>query len=255
MSNPVPETPPLPYPAGATTTLDLASFDQDLIRALFPYLADLARRVNGALMKDGSEAMTGDLDMGGFDINNVGTVTGNTEGSHNGPVGDVTPDTGSFTTLEASGLISANGGQIEFPATQNPSADPNTLDDYEEGSWTPVVEFGGASVGVTYNLQIGRYTKIGRMVCVQCDVALTSNGTSTGAMSISGLPFTVGGITGTAAVGFFSGFTGLLSVIMIHMSSTSAFLVNASGGASTIAITDAQTTDTARVIFTGFYTI
>src|SRR4051794_8182039 len=45
---------------------------------------------------------------------------------------------------DAFGVISAlldisgsGGGQIKFPGTQNPSADANTLDDYEEQAWTP----------------------------------------------------------------------------------------------------------------------
>src|SRR5665647_161935 len=54
----------------------------------------------------------------------------------------------------------STGGQIPFPATQNPSSDPNTLDDYEEGSWTPALKFGGNSVGITYSAgnQTGQYT-------------------------------------------------------------------------------------------------
>ena len=60
------------------------------------------------------------------------------------------------------GLLTTNG-QIAFPATQNASSDPNTLDDYEEGSWTPGITFGGAAVGVTYASQTGQYTKVGRV--------------------------------------------------------------------------------------------
>lgn len=75
MSNPVSPTPPLPYPSGQSN-LDLAAFDQDLVRTLYSYLSDVARRVNNALMKDGSEPMEADLDMGGFDITNVGNVDG-----------------------------------------------------------------------------------------------------------------------------------------------------------------------------------
>ncbi len=56
---------------------------------------------------------------------------------------------GTFTTLGATGLITATGGQIAFPAAQAASADANTLDDYEEGTWTMGVSFGGASVGET----------------------------------------------------------------------------------------------------------
>jgi hypothetical protein len=81
---------------------------------------------------------------------------------------------------------------VKFPATQFSSADANTLDDYEEGTWTMGVSFGGASVGVTYSANTGTYTKIGRQVTVNGNMALTSKGTSTGLARITGLPFIIG---------------------------------------------------------------
>ncbi len=78
---------------------------------------------------------------------------------------------------------------MAFPATQVASADANTLDDYEEGNWTPSIAFGGAAVGVTYSLQLGAYVKIARSVFLTCIVVLTAKGTSVGAATITGLPF------------------------------------------------------------------
>jgi len=86
--------------------------------------------------------------------------------------------------------INLPGGQIVFPAAQNPSAGANTLDDYEEKSWTPDLQFGGAKVGITYTLQGGQYTKIGRVVCLTGAITLSSKGSSNGNASIEGLPFT-----------------------------------------------------------------
>jgi hypothetical protein len=54
------------------------------------------------------------------------------------------------------------------------------------------VSFGGGSTGVTYNVNTGTYTKIGRQVTVNGQIALTNKGSSTGDASITGLPFTVG---------------------------------------------------------------
>ena len=92
--------------------------------------------------------------------------------------------------ISATEIISANKG-ITFPATQVASANANTLDDYEEGTWTPVINFGGASVGVTYAAdgQVGRYTKVGNLVTVSSWISLTSKGSSTGAATVTGLPF------------------------------------------------------------------
>jgi hypothetical protein len=83
--------------------------------------------------------------------------------------------------------FSANG--LSF---NGDTAAANALDDYEEGTWTMGVSFGGASVGVTYSTNTGTYTKVGRQVTVNGYLALTSKGSSTGNALITGLPFTVG---------------------------------------------------------------
>jgi hypothetical protein len=86
-----------------------------------------------------------------------------------------------------SGIVTANG--IKFPATQVASADANTLDDYEEGTWTPVLNFNNSPTGITYTRQIGRYTKIGRIVSLQFNIVLSNKGSNAGAATITGLPF------------------------------------------------------------------
>jgi hypothetical protein len=90
--------------------------------------------------------------------------------------------------ISISGATAGSSG-IEFPATQVASASANNLDDYEEGTWTPSIAFAGASVGVTYSEQTGKYTKIGRQVTVEASIVLSSKGSSTGRLEIS-VPFT-----------------------------------------------------------------
>lgn len=90
-----------------------------------------------------------------------------------------------------------SGGGLQFPATQVPSADANALDDYEEGTFTPVIT-GGTSGGTgTYSLQQGTYTKIGNRVFIQIAITWTAH-TGTGDMLITGLPFTCAGGTALA---------------------------------------------------------
>ena len=67
----------------------------------------------------------------------------------------------------------------------------NVMANYEEGTWTPSITFGGGSTGLTVSTQIGRYTKIGRIVMCMFNLTLTSKGTSTGAAVLTGLPITV----------------------------------------------------------------
>ena len=68
----------------------------------------------------------------------------------------------------------------------------NKLEDYEEGTFTPVVTFGGASVGITYTSgrQSGIYTKVGNLVTYSIHLEFTNKGTSTGALQVTGVPFT-----------------------------------------------------------------
>jgi hypothetical protein len=80
-------------------------------------------------------------------------------------------------------LITESG--ITFPATQVASADVNTLDDYEEGTWTP--SLGGTA---TYSgTPLGFYVKVGSLVLVRGGFAVATIGTGSTTV-ISGLPFT-----------------------------------------------------------------
>ena len=85
------------------------------------------------------------------------------------------------------GNTSATGTGIAFPATQSASSDANTLDDYEEGTWTPTL--GGTA---TYTIQTGRYTKIGALVHVSINLVVNSIGTGS-TNTVYGLPFTPSG--------------------------------------------------------------
>ena len=111
----------------------------------------------------------------------------------------------------AGGTTSANGIGIAFPATQSASSDANTLDDYEEGTWTPTLTFGNVAHNGTYSYQAAHYTKVGRLVTVTGIVGINSAGTATGTARMTSLPFTAMNQTGNAEVmGLFNGFTGLL---------------------------------------------
>lgn len=93
---PISTNPKLPYPNRAYSIADLTNYDQELIKWLYTYFANLALRVNNTLPKDGSEPMTGALDMGGFDIINAGDFT---------TTGTVTATTVETTDLTATGTV------------------------------------------------------------------------------------------------------------------------------------------------------
>jgi hypothetical protein len=82
----------------------------------------------------------------------------------------------------------SSGVGITFPATQSASSDANTLDDYEEGTWTPTA---GSSLTVSGTFSsTGRYTKVGRLVTVSGTISATTSLTLTANQQvIAGLPF------------------------------------------------------------------
>lgn len=69
------------------------------------------------------------------------------------------------------------------------SGSANTLDDYEEGTWTPSWSASGGGSVTTYGPQVGVYTKVGNMVHLACYMATTDKGSISGTLSIAGLPF------------------------------------------------------------------
>lgn len=96
-------------------------------------------------------------------------------------------------TISPLGLVDVSGaaaGQVKFPATQNPSTNANTLDDYEEGSWTPSIGGSGGQSGQAYTTQVGTYTKIGKQVTASFNIVLSTLGVVTTDLQVQGLPFT-----------------------------------------------------------------
>jgi hypothetical protein len=93
-------------------------------------------------------------------------------------------------TINAFGIglgtgVPASGIGITFPATQSASSNANTLDDYEEGTWTPTIT--GVS---TYTAQNAVYTKIGKFVTVYGEIEATDPG-GLAAFDIASLPFAI----------------------------------------------------------------
>lgn len=129
-------------------------------------LTDIATALTNSLSTDGSTAT---VSMAGKTING-----------------------GTFASPTVSGIQDLVGGRIKFPAVQVSSADPNTLDDYEEGTWTPAITFNvPGNLAVTYTSRVGIYTKIGQLITIGCTIftATFTHTTASGALFVSGLPF------------------------------------------------------------------
>ena len=84
-----------------------------------------------------------------------------------------------------------SGTGITFPATQSASSDANTLDDYEEGTFTPSLFAGGANMVSAYNSdRQGIYTKIGNTVFWIARISDITKNAQSGGVTLEGLPFT-----------------------------------------------------------------
>ena len=98
------------------------------------------------------------------------------------------------------------------------SAAANALDDYEEGSWTPVLEADTTSPTVTYTSQYGIYTKIGDVVTVSFRVRTSAVSGGSGILRIAGLPFAPSaGDYQTGAVGYSTGWTNAPSAVYTQL--------------------------------------
>ncbi|MEL0016345.1 MAG: hypothetical protein VW715_14080 [Rhodospirillales bacterium] len=133
------------------------------------------------------------------DGSTVGSIGSNSSGGS--PLLDINAATSGsslmrFTTsgtermrIDSSGhLIVPNG--VTLGTAAGTYAASNTLDDYEEGTWTPSVSAGAISgTSLSY---AGTYTKIGRLVYIYFEVSSASSDVNIASyVSISGLPFTL----------------------------------------------------------------
>ena len=169
-------------------------------------------------------------------------------------------DTGLYRTTSGQVGFASNGvlgpaldpGGIAFPATQVSSSNVNTLDDYEEGTWTPAV--GGSA---TYTTQVGVYRKIGALVFVQCSLVINSIGSGSTSV-VSGLPFASlgSGATSALAVSYFTSLAASISyfamLVNTAVSTAAAEGIAVEGtGASAVGIFG----NSAQVDFSGCYPV
>lgn len=142
---------------------------------------------------------------------------------------------------------------LQFPSSQASSADVNTLDDYEEGSWTPVIGGEGGTSGQSYTSQVGHYVKIGKLVLATFNVVLSAKGTITGNVQIQGLPFTSD--TSHDSVGEVRWITLATTWVSVkaHLSAgaTAATVVGAAAAATTtVALVTADIANTTQLVGT-----
>lgn len=151
-------------------------------------------------------------------------------------------------TSDSNAILELSKG-INFPNTAVASTDANTLDDYEEGDWTPGVSFGGGTTGITGTFN-GRYVKIGKWVLGSFEIIFTAKGSSTGAAALTGLPFASAAPNdsrGGSMVSYYADMASLNGLVpFVEASATIAYL-RIPGAATMASATDANFTNTSTL--------
>ena len=150
------------------------------------------------------------------------------------------------------------GNHFKFPATQVPSSDVNALDDYEEGTFSPIIGGDGGTSGQTYNFQNGKYTKIGNQVTVNGDVYLSAKGTITGnvIIDLNDLPFNCNGtVPASMDIGYSSLATSTVDVkaSMITGTNTAYLRIKTAAATAPSLATTTDISNSTEIIFSATF--
>jgi hypothetical protein len=124
-------------------------------------------------------------------------------------VGNPSVRSGNQTILNGNLVIGTAGNGIDFSAAAHAAGmTSELLDDYEEGTWTPVLGGDGGESGQSYTTQQGYYRKVGDVVFFTFAVQLSNAGSPGLEAVLKGLPFAIASQRGQGA-GFVSDFANL----------------------------------------------
>lgn len=154
---------------------------------------------------------------------------------------------------------------IKFPSVQSSSTDANTLDDYEEGTWTPAITGSVSSTGITYSslpAPRGRYVKVGKQVVAYGMIALTSTGSASGDVRIGNIPFNSEGVTTapfySCVISYYAAFNSSITTAPIASFSGGVgtyMTITKNGAASATPLQISDLSNTALFNFTAIYNV
>jgi len=114
------------------------------------------------------------------------------------------------------------------------------------GTWTPQLEFGGASVGMTFSSEAGTWVQIGPFIIATFIVILSAKGSSTGAASITGLPQAQTGQNGVCIIGYHGSLNSSPDAIEALVNG-SAVTLGKTGATTTASMADTDFTNTSQL--------
>jgi hypothetical protein len=129
------------------------------------------------------------------------------------------------------------------------------LGDYATGTFTPAINFGGATTGITYTNQAGWYTRIGRLVTIQINVVLTSKGSATGTATITGLPLTSASTSPASHSSLALPYAANMSVAPGAYVAGNSTTINVIQSGTATALDDTHFTNTSGLLIAGSYIV
>jgi hypothetical protein len=156
-------------------------------------------------------------------------------------------------------IIATSGKGIDFSATSSAAGGMSSelLDDYEEGTWSPTIDYSTSTTGLNQGTQVGAYTKVGNLVTFMAHQASVNHGSADGNVTLS-LPI---------AASSTSNQRGWVSVLLdqlggggvvdgaggqIKPGATTIDLVYVNGGAAA-AVDESITDSSFRIVYSGTY--
>lgn len=126
-------------------------------------------------------------------------------------------------------------------------------------SFTPAVKFGGGSTGLTYTTQSGNYVRIGSIVQFEIIIVLSNKGSSTGTMTITGMPIAAAGSPTFPlyiAVGVTAPASTTYSIAQIGGGTTTLSLLGINGATNGSAVyADTNVSNTTQIFINGTYQV
>ena len=181
------------------------------------------------LMKDGTTVgsigtLSGHLTIGNTDTgiifqdgeDNIQPLNLTTNSARDAAI-DLGKSTNRFKDLYLSGGVYVGG-----------TAAANKLDDYEEGTWTPVLTAVLGTPTVSYLTQTGTYVKIGDTLTLFVSIRINTISGGSGNVRITGLPFT------NAAYGAYKNPAGIATAQVLTTSQAGPVLLYAEDGSASL---------------------
>ena len=169
--------------------------------------------------------------------------------------------------IDSEGDIDVGTGDIVFKTAGKgiclgvtSNTDANTLDDYEEGTFTPQLYVDSSHTGIVYDGQGGAYTKVGNLVTCFVMFGLSSKGSASGNVTFRNLPFTISNSIadtsldgGAANWGYWGGTSGINYMTFVGngaVNYATGYVQTGSTGDCSTTFTNSHITDGFSVRFT-----